>query len=73
MAPSSKAFLTNLSKSDAKFKKLVGQYGLPEPVSGASGKNPGDICMETDCVDGKKIVMRRDKSGDCTEYSEEDC
>ena len=69
--------IEGLAKADPKLKRLVAKYGVPKPIAkaafAAAAVRPGDICMETDCVDGKKIVMRRDNSGNCTEYSEVDC
>jgi hypothetical protein len=65
--------VTRLIKSDAKFKALIKQYGMPRAAKDCTELNKGDICMVTDCVDGKRIVMRCDGSGGCTDYSEEPC
>jgi len=66
-----------LAKADPAFKRLIAKYGMPKPTvmqaHVASLANAGEICMETDCVDGKKIVMRRGATGDCTEFSEVPC
>ena len=66
-----------LAKADPAFKRLIAKYGVPKPTVRqahvASVASAGAICMETDCVDGKKIVMRRDAAGDCTEFSEVPC
>jgi hypothetical protein len=70
-----KSHVTKLLQNDAKFKTLAAKYGRPR-VRGpknALGSNPGDICMMTECYKGKRIVMRRDNSGNCTRYSEEAC
>jgi hypothetical protein len=68
------AHLMKLTKSDPKFKKLVAKYGMPQtgPKS-CTELNEGDVCMETECVNGKKIVMKCDASGGCTQYSEVAC
>jgi hypothetical protein len=68
------AHLEMLLKSDLKFKQLVEKYGMPKagPKS-CTELEPGDVCMETDCVDGKKLVMTCDGSGGCTRYSEVSC
>lgn len=70
-----KSHVTKLLQEDSKFKSLVTKYGRPRVRGSKSvlGNNPGDICMMTECYKGKRIVMRRDKSGGCTIYSEEDC
>ncbi len=66
-----------LAKANPAFKRLIAKYGAPKPTIKrahiASVASAGEICMETDCVDGKKIVMRRDAAGDCTEFSEVPC
>ena len=67
------AHLTKLAKADPKFKALVNKYGTPRGPKDCTELNPGDVCMVTDCVDGKRIVMRCDGSGGCTNYSEESC
>jgi len=55
--------------ADETFRGLVNIYGQPAPSGGdCSTKQPGDICMESDCVGGQKIIMKCDASGDCTEY-----
>jgi hypothetical protein len=71
----SRSHVTKLLQSDRKFKSLVTKYGRPR-VRGPKnirGIKAGDICMMTECYRGKKIVMRRDRNGNCTEYSEEPC
>jgi hypothetical protein len=65
--------VNRLIKSDTKFKALVKQYGKPRATKDCTELSKGDICMVTDCVDGKRIVMRCDGSGGCTDYSEESC
>ena len=68
------AHLETLLKTDLKFKALVDKYGLPQagPKS-CTELNEGDVCMETLCRNGMKLVMRCDGSGGCTNYSEEPC
>ncbi len=68
-----RANLTKLAKADRKFKALVSTYGVPRSPRDCTELSPGDICMVTDCVNGKRIVMRCDGSGGCTKYSEEPC
>lgn len=65
--------LTRLAAADPKFKTLVAKYGRPRGPKDCTELNPGDVCMVTDCVDGKRIVMRCDGTGGCTSYSEEAC
>lgn len=68
------AQMQELIGADPNFRSLVSIYGQPAVTGGdCSTKKPGDICMESDCVDGKKIVMRCDESGDCTVYEEVPC
>lgn len=67
------AHLTKLVAKDANFKTLVAKYGMPRGPKDCTELNPNDICMVTDCVDGKRIVMRCDGNGACTRYSEEPC
>ena len=66
-----------LAKANPAFARLVAKYGMPKPTVKqahiASAASADEICMETDCVDGKKIVMRRNAAGDCTKFSEESC
>jgi hypothetical protein len=60
--------------ADSTFKSLVDTYGQPKTSGGdCTTKQAGDICMESDCVNGKKIVMKCDGSGGCTDYEEVDC
>jgi hypothetical protein len=70
-----KSHVTKLLQSDPEFKTLVAKYGRPRVRGRTSslGFNPGDICMMTQCYQGKRIVMRRDNAGNCTRYSEEAC
>jgi hypothetical protein len=76
-----KSPITKLIETDAKFRALVKKYGRPRvrgskkaPASkNVFAKGGNDICMMTNCYRGKRIVMRRDASGGCTRYSEEDC
>lgn len=65
--------LTRLAAADPKFKTLIAKYGMPRGPKDCTELNPGDVCMVTDCVDGKRIVMRCDGTGGCTSYSEEAC
>lgn len=65
--------LKKLAEADPHFKALVGKFGMPRATKDCSEMNPGDPCMVTDCVDGKRIVMKCDGSGGCTRYSVEEC
>ena len=76
-----KSPITKLIETDPKFRALVKKYGRPR-VRGskkalastkALATGGGGICMMTNCYKGKRIVMRRDASGGCTIYSEENC
>lgn len=71
----SDAELDALINSNMKFKRLVAIYGKPKPVGscGDPDANPGDICMESNCVNGKKLVMRCDKTNGCTVHAEIPC
>jgi hypothetical protein len=61
-------------ESDNTFRGLVETYGHPAATGGdCSTKHAGDICMESDCVNGKKIVMKCNSSGGCTEYAVVPC
>ena len=66
--------IRELLETDREFKALVDKYGTPESVGkDCTELKPGEICMQTDCVDHKRIVMRCDGSGGCTVYALEDC
>jgi hypothetical protein len=55
------------------FKALVDKHGKPKPGPKTCDQlNDGDICMETDCNNGKKIVMKC-RGNECVDYSEVDC
>jgi hypothetical protein len=74
MAHDHHAHLMALTKTDTKFKSLVAKYGMPQPgPKSCTELNEGDICMETKCFNGKKIIMKCDGSGGCTQYSEVAC
>jgi hypothetical protein len=66
-----------LAKANPAFKRLVAKYGMPKPTVRqahvAFVARAGEICLETDCVDGKKFVVRRDAAGDCSDFSEVSC
>jgi len=58
---------------DEKFKALVEKYGEPKAGPKTCDQlNEGDICMETDCYQGKKLVMKC-KGRECVDYSEVNC
>lgn len=69
----SKADVTRLIKTDSKFKALTKKYGLPRAPKDCTELNKGDVCMVTDCVDGKRMVIKCNGSGGCDDYHEEDC
>jgi hypothetical protein len=77
--PAHVTHINALAAANPAFKALVAKYGVPKPMAGSTALKPvvtesaNAICMETDCVDGKKIVMRRNSAGDCTEFSEVPC
>jgi hypothetical protein len=54
------------------FRGLVAIYGRPKEVGrcGDPASNPGDICMESDPQNGKKLIMRCNNSNGCTEHDE---
>jgi hypothetical protein len=55
--------------NDPTFATLVHALGLPVAiVDCAAGGRPGEICMESNCVNGKKLVMRCDQGHGCTVY-----
>jgi hypothetical protein len=60
--------------TDANFRNLVGTFGQPAATGGdCSTKQRGDICMESNCIGGQKIVMKCDASGGCTDYEVVPC
>jgi hypothetical protein len=65
--------LNELVKKDPKFKALVAKHGMPRGPKDCTEMNPGDICMVSNCVDGKRIEMRCDGSGGCTDYKVVPC
>jgi hypothetical protein len=74
MAKAHEAHLVALMKSDRKFKRLIAKYGMPKAgPKDCTELNQGDVCMETKCFKGKKIVMKCDGSGGCTQYFEVPC
>jgi hypothetical protein len=44
------------------------KYGRPKNVldCGDANANPGDICMEGECENGKKLIMLCNNSNGCT-------
>jgi hypothetical protein len=55
--------------NDATFAVLCHALGIPAAIKNcAAGGQPGDMCMESNCVNGKKLVMRCDQSNGCTVY-----
>lgn len=64
-----------LINTNPHFRTLVATYGRPKEVGncGDPASNPGDICMESDCVSGKKLIMRCNNSNGCTEHDEIPC
>jgi hypothetical protein len=66
--------MLHLINTDKGFRSLVGTYGAPVYAQGdCSHASPGDICLETACVAGKKLVMKCDATKGCTEYEEMPC
>jgi hypothetical protein len=61
--------------TDRAFAALVQVHGVPVAVVDctAASSNPGDICMEGNCVNGKKLVMRCDQNNGCTVYDTVPC
>ena len=63
-----------LIASDGTFANLVQVHGTPVAVKDCTvDGQPGDICMEGNCVNGKKLVMRCDNSNGCTVYDTVPC
>jgi hypothetical protein len=69
------AQIKDLMAANAQFRNLVHIYGKPRPVGNCSepGAKPGDICMEGNCVNGKKLVMMCNKTNGCTLHAEVPC
>jgi len=64
--------LKALVKKDPEFKALVAKHGMPRGPKDCTEMNPGDVCMVSNCVDGKRIEMRC-KGGACTDYKVVPC
>lgn len=61
--------LQNMVASDQKFADLVDLHGLPVEVADcANGGAPGSVCMQGNCVNGQRLVMRCDAANGCTVY-----
>jgi hypothetical protein len=61
-------------RNDLIFGTLVEALGRPVAVKDCTKDGqPGDICMEGNCVNGKKLVMKCDESNGCTVYTVERC
>jgi|SRR5215469_2473072 len=55
--------------NDPTFAVLVHALGIPVAiVDCTTGGHQGEICMESNCVNGKKLVMKCDQSNGCTDY-----
>lgn len=55
--------------NDPTFAVLVHALGIPAAiVDCTAGGHQGEICMESNCVNGKKLVMKCDQSNGCTDY-----
>jgi hypothetical protein len=63
----------SLIENDAQFRSLVAKFGVPKKVADCTELNENDICMQTECYQGQRIVMRCNGAGACDRYSEEAC
>lgn len=68
----SKQELESFINSNNDFKALVDVYGQPKAIGGGC-QNEGVICMESNCVNHKKIQIKCNKSGGCDDYAVVDC
>jgi hypothetical protein len=62
-----------LIETDAEFRDLVKTFGTPRKVADCSELKEDDVCMETVCYQGYRIVMKCNGSGGCVRYSREAC
>lgn len=62
-----------LVETNSAFRALVATYGVPHKVADCTELNEDDICMQTECYQGYRIVMRCNGSGGCVRYSREAC
>jgi hypothetical protein len=64
-----------LIANDARFADLVQVHGRPIAVVDCTApvSKEGDICMEGNCVNGQKLVMRCDANNACTVYETVPC
>lgn len=66
--------LEAMAANDPKFAALVGVHGMPVAVVDcAAGGNAGGVCMEGNCVNGRKLVMLCDDANGCTRYTTVRC
>jgi hypothetical protein len=66
--------LQNMAANDQRFADLVNVHGLPVAVVDcANGGQPGAICMQGNCVNGQRLVMRCDAANGCTIYEQVPC
>ena len=62
-----------LIENDAEFRDLVATFGTPQKIKDCTELNEDDICMETKCYQGYRIVMKCNGNGGCVRYSREKC
>jgi hypothetical protein len=62
-----------LIENDAQFRSLVATFGVPQKVADCTELNENDICMQTECSQGFRIVMRCNGNGACDRYAQEAC
>jgi hypothetical protein len=67
------AAFKNLVESDSEFRSLVATYGVPKKIKDCTELNEDDICMQTECYQGFRIVMKCNGNGACVKYSREEC
>lgn len=60
--------IAELKEKNEQFRRLTEQFGEPKSVSspGDPTANPGDICMEGACIEGKMLVMFVDEHLNCS-------
>lgn len=70
----SKRKLRSMLKKDLVFASLVDLHGEPvATVDCREGGHENEICMEGNCVNGKKLVMRCNKSNGCDRWDVVPC
>jgi hypothetical protein len=70
----SKAQIGAMIATDSAFANLVAVHGTPTALADCTaGGHAGEVCMEGNCVNGQKLVMKCDHGNGCTSYATVPC